>query len=143
MRLKRYLEMRGADVGPAARITAQSALMVGIYYDPVALDGAGELIRGWSAGDRQALRDAAPRLGFSAKVAGRTARDVARDMLALARAGLARRGRRDARGRDETGYLDALDAIVESGVEPAREWLKRYEGPWGGSVDPIFAEARI
>ncbi len=143
VRLKRYLEMRGADVGPAARIVAQSALMVGIYYDPLALDGASELIRGWSAAERQALRDAAPTLGLAAEIAGRTAREVARDMLALARGGLARRSRRDARGRDETSYLDVLDAIAESGVEPARAWLRRYEGPWGGSVDPIFAEARI
>jgi glutamate--cysteine ligase len=143
VRLKRYLEMRGADVGPAARIVAQSALMVGIYYDPLALNGAAELIAGWSAEDRQALRDAAPRFGLSARIGGRTARDVARDMLGLARAGLARRARRDAAGRDETQYLDVLDAIVETGVEPARAWLTRYEGPWKGAVDPVFTEARI
>src|SRR4051794_13994147 len=98
VRLKRYLEMRGADVGPPARITAQSALMVGLYYDSTALDGALQLIRGWSAEARQALRDEAPRLGFSARIAGRTARDIARDMLALARAGLTRRQRRDTGG---------------------------------------------
>jgi glutamate--cysteine ligase len=143
VRLKRYLEMRGADVGPAERIVAQSALMVGIYYDTKALDGASELIRGWSAEARQKLRDEAPRLGFAAEIGGRTVREVARDMLALARGGLARRGRRDAQGRDETRYLDPLDAIVESGVEPARVWLERFAGAWGRSVDPVFAEARI
>jgi glutamate--cysteine ligase len=143
VRLKRYLEMRGADVGPAERIVAQSALMVGIYYDTVALDAAGELIRGWSAQARQSLRDQAPRVGFGAEIGGRTAREVARDMLALARGGLARRARRDAGGRDETRYLDPLDAIVDSGVEPARAWLQRYADVWGRSVDPVFAEARI
>jgi glutamate--cysteine ligase len=143
VRLKRYLEMRGADVGPADRIVAQSALMVGLYYDAAALDGALELIRRWSAEERQTLRDEAPRLGLQARIAGRSVRDVARDMLTLARGGLSRRGRRDARGRDESQYLDALDAIVERGVEPARDWLARYEGPWGRSVDPIYAEARI
>jgi len=143
VRLKRYLEMRGADVGPAERIVAQSALMVGIYYDAAALDGAGELIRGWSAEARQKLRDEAPRLGLAADIGGRTVRDVARDMLALARAGLARRARRDASGRDEARYLDPLDAIAESGAEPARIWLERFAGAWGRSVDPVFAEARI
>jgi glutamate--cysteine ligase len=143
VRLKRYLEMRGADVGSAEHIVAQSALMVGLYYDGVALDGALELIGGWSPEERQTLRDEAPRLGLQARIAGRSVREVARDMLALARGGLARRGRRDARGRDETLYIDSLDAIVERGVEPARLWLDRFEGPWRGSVDPVFAEAEI
>jgi len=143
VRLKRYLEMRGADVGPPERIVAQSALMAGLYYDSVALDGAGELIRGWSAQARQKLRDEAPRLGLSAEIGGRSLREVARDMLALSRGGLARRARRDARGRDETRFLDPLDAIVETGVEPARAWLRRFEAEWGESVEPIFTEARI
>jgi glutamate--cysteine ligase len=143
VRLKRYLEMRGADVGSAEHIVAQSALMVGLYYDGVALDGAVELIRRWSAQERQTLRDEAPRLGLQARIAGRPVRDVARDMLALARGGLARRGRRDARGRDETPYIDSLDAIVERGEEPARLWLAQYEGPWGRSIDPVYAQARI
>ena len=143
VRLKRYLEMRGADVGTRSCIIAQSALMVGLYYDSVALDGALELIRRWSAEERQNLRDQAPRLGFQAQIAGRSLRDVARDMLALARGGLSRRGRRDARGRDEGQYLDPLDGLVARGVEPAREWLARFEGPWGGSVDPVYTEARI
>jgi len=143
VRLKRYLEMRGADVGTPERIVAQSALMVGLYYDSVALDGAVELIRGWSAQARQKLRDEAPRLGLSAEIGGRDLRGVARDMLALAREGLARRARRDGRGRDETLYLDPLDAIVASGVEPARAWLRRFEEEWDGSVAPVFGEARI
>ncbi len=143
VRLKRYLEMRGADVGSAERIVAQSALMVGLYYDQIALDGALELIRGWSAEARQTFRDEAPRLGFEARIGGRSAREIARDMLALSRDGLKRRARREAAGRDETRYLDCLDAIVASGVEPARAWRARFEGPWGGSVTPVFAEARI
>ena len=143
VRLKRYLEMRGADVGPPERIVAQSALMVGLYYDSVALDGAGELIRGWSAEARQQLRDEAPRLGLSAEIGGRTLREIARDMLALARGGLERRARRDARGRDETRFLEALDAIVASGEEPARAWLRRFWTEWGSRVEPIFGEAQI
>ena len=144
MRLKRYLEMRGADVGPPERIVAQSALMVGLYYDARALDGAGELIRGWSAEARQALRDEVPRLGLAARIAGRTVREIARDMLALARGGLARRARRDAaRARRDASISSPLDDIVERGTEPARLWLECFEGPWRGAVDPVFAEAQI
>jgi glutamate--cysteine ligase len=143
VRLKRYLEMRGADMGPPERIVAQSALMAGLYYDSAALDGAGELIRGWSAEARQKLRDETPRLGLSAHIGGRSLRDVARDMLALARSGLERRSRRDAQGRDESRFLDPLDAIAASGEEPARAWLRRFEGAWDRSVSPVFGEARI
>ena len=143
VRLKRYLEMRGADVGPPDRIVAQSALMVGLYYDARALDGASELIRGWSAEERQALRDDAPRLGLSARIAGRTARDIARDMLGLARGGLARRARRDAAGRDETHYLDPLDAIVETRRRARPRLARTFRRAVAQSVDPVFAEARI
>ena len=143
VRLKRYLEMRGADVGPPERIVAQSALMVGLYYDTIALDGALGLIRDWSAPERQALRDAAPRLGLSAEIRGRSLCDIARDMLALARGGLARRARRDASGRDETRFLDPLDAIVAGAEEPARTWLRRFEGEWAGATEPVFSQARL
>ena len=141
VRLKRYLEMRGADVGPPDRIVALSALMVGLYYDADSLAGAYDLIKGWSAEHRQALRDAAPRLGLAAEAAGRPARDVALDMLALARAGLARRARLDARGRDEGVHLDCLDEIARSGRSPAQDWIDRFDGPWGRSVEPAFQEA--
>jgi glutamate--cysteine ligase len=143
VRLKRYLEMRGADVGPPDRIVALSALMVGLYYDSGALAGATELIKGWSAEERQKARDDAPRLALAARIAGRELRDAAKDALALARGGLQRRARLDARGRDETAYLDPLDAIVADGRPPARHWIERFEGPWGRSVDPAFREASI
>jgi glutamate--cysteine ligase len=141
VRLKRYLEMRGADVGPPERIVALAALMAGLYYDPDALRSAEALIEGWSAEDRQKLRDDAPVLGLAAEIRGRDLRAVALDMLAIARAGLKRRRRLNARGEDETLYLRPLEAITESGREPARHWIQRYEGPWGRSVDPAFDEA--
>jgi glutamate--cysteine ligase len=141
VRLKRYLEMRGADVGPPDRIVAQAALMIGLYYDEDALRSAFDLIKGWSAEDRQAFRDQAPRLGLAAKVRGRDLRSVAADMLAIAREGLQRRARLNAKGEDETVWLKPLEAIAESGRTPAEGWLKRYEGPWKRSVDPAFVEA--
>ncbi|WGD29630.1 glutamate--cysteine ligase [Ancylobacter sp. WKF20] len=140
VRLKRYLEMRGADGGPWRNLCAQPALWTGIYYDTAALDAAWELCKSWNAEDRQALRDAVPRLGYKAEVAGRPVLDVARDMVAIARAGLARRDYRDSQGRDETRFLTPLDESLAAGRTPAEELLARYEGPWQRSVEPIFDE---
>ena len=140
-RLKRYLEMRGADVGPPERIVALSALMIGLYYDTDALSSAEALIEGWTAEDRQKLRDDAPLLGLAAEIRGRDLRAIAIDMLGIARGGLKRRARLNARGEDETIRLRPLEAIAESGNEPARKWIERYEGSWGRSVDPAFLEA--
>ena len=139
VRLKRYLEMRGADVGPPEHIVALSAFWVGLLYDNVALDGAWELVKGWSNEEREALRADVPKLALDATVAGRTVRDVARDALALSRAGLQRRGHRDGSGRDETRFLDVLDQIVAGRTE-AERLLERYHGPWGRSVAPAFRE---
>ncbi len=141
VRLKRFLEMRGADVGPPERIVALSALMAGLYYDPGALSAAEALTRGWTADDRQRLRDDVPALGLAAEVEGRSLRAVALDMLAIAHGGLKRRARLNGKGEDETIFLRPLEAIAESGREPARHWIERYEGPWGRSVEPAFDEA--
>jgi glutamate--cysteine ligase len=141
VRLKRYLEMRGADVGPPERIVALSALMIGLYYDADALSSAEALIAGWSAEDRQKLRDDAPLLGLAAEIRGRDLRAIALDMLGIARGGLKRRARLNTRGEDETIWLRPLEAIARSGREPARRWIQAYEGPWGRSIDPAFDEA--
>ncbi|HEX5867624.1 MAG TPA: glutamate--cysteine ligase [Beijerinckiaceae bacterium] len=140
VRLKRYLEMRGADVGPRERIVALTALWVGLLYDEAALDGAWDLVKGWSTEDRERLRAEVPRLGLKAEIAGRPLRDVARDVLALSRAGLTRRAVRDATNADETRYLDPLERIVASGRTPAEEALDQYRGAWGGSVEPAFRD---
>ena len=81
-----------------------------------------------------------PRLGFKATIAGRTALDLARECLALARAGLARRARRNAEGSDETRYLEPIRSFVERGITPAEELLAKFHGPWRGSVEPAFEE---
>jgi glutamate--cysteine ligase len=141
VRVKRYLEMRGADVGPPARIVALSALMAGLYYDRAALQSALDLIGDWSAEDRQKLRDDAPLLALGAKIRGRELRAVASDMLAIAHGGLKRRARLNAKGEGEAIHLRPLEMIAESGRAPAQKWIARYEGPWARSVDPAFAEA--
>ena len=133
--------MRGADVGPPERIVALSALMIGLYYDADALSSAEALIEGWSGEDRQKLRDDAPLLGLAAEIRGRDLKAIALDMLAIAQGGLKRRARLNARGEDETVWLRPLEAIADSGREPARHWIQAYEGRWGRSVDPAFDEA--
>ena len=140
VRLKRYLEMRGADVGPPAMIGALAAFWVGLLYDARALDEAWQLVRTWSAQDRQRLRDAVPREGFNATIQGRPLRDVAVDALVLARDGLRRRSRRDGTGRDEAHHLGPLDEIAASGRSQAEHWLAQYHGAWGGSVRPAFRD---
>jgi glutamate--cysteine ligase len=139
VRLKRYLEMRGADVGPTRRLPALSAFWVGLLYDEASLDAAWDLVKGWSADERQRLRDDVPRLGFKASVGDRAVLDLARECLALARAGLTRRAR-FAGGQDETTYLEPLEEIAARGQTPAEELLDKFFGPWGGSVDPVFDE---
>jgi glutamate--cysteine ligase len=140
VRVKRYLEMRGADLGPPDRIAAKAAFWVGLLYDEGALDAAWQMVKGWSNADRERLRRDVPRLALKAQVGGRSVREIALDALALARRGLAARAVRDAAGRDETHYLDPLDAIAEAGVTPAERLLERFHGPWGGSVEPAFRE---
>ncbi|SET66774.1 glutamate--cysteine ligase [Oceanicella actignis] len=141
-RLKRYLEMRGADGGPWRRLCALPALWVGLLYDQASLDAAWELCKGWTAEQREALRVDASVRGLKAEIAGRSLRDVARDVLELSRAGLARRARPGAGGLipDETHFLNALHEIVESGKTPAEELLERWQGPWKGDLTRIYAE---
>lgn len=137
VRLKRFLEMRGADVGDANMIAAQAAFWAGLYYDAGALDGAWQLVRELSAEERETMRAEVPRLGLDAPAGKRPLRELARDALALAEAGLKARARRDAQGRDETLYLAPLQAIAASRSR-AEDLLALYDGPWNRSVDPAF-----
>ncbi len=140
VRLKRYIEMRGADAGPLRMLNALPAFWVGLLYDPSSLDAAYEMVRGWTAGERQQLRDDVPRLGLSATIAGRTAKDVARDALHLSQKGLRARNRLDAKLRDESRFLEPLTAIVESGRGEAERLVELFEGVWKRSVEPAFVD---
>src|SRR5580704_486936 len=140
VRLKRYLEMRGADSGSLPNLLALPAFWAGILYDDDCLDAAWDLVKDWTAEERQKLRDDVPKQGLAAKVRGRTVFELATEVLTLARAGLARRKRFDVSGEDETRYLDVLDDRLARGTTPAQELLAKYHGPWRGSVDPIYSE---
>src|SRR5215472_2906599 len=119
VRLKRYLEMRGADCGPQERLPALPAYWVGLLYDDRALDAAWEIVKDWSAEERRKLRADVPRVGFKATIAGRSALDLAKLTLELSAQGLARRRRLDAQGRDESCYLAPIQEFVARGITPA------------------------
>ena len=140
VRLKRFLEMRGADGGRWRRICALPAFWVGLLYDKTALDAAWDLVKDWTAEERDRLRRDVPRAGFTARFRGTDVLTLARQTVAIARAGLAARRLNDRAGRDETGYLEPLEEGVASGRTPADELLARYETAWNGRVDPLFAE---
>lgn len=143
VRLKRFLEMRGADAGPEPMLNALPAFWVGLLYDQSSLDAAWDLVKGWSAAERQDLRDTVPKFGLQASVAGRPVLEVAREVLALARAGLSRRARHDAAGRDETAYLDPVMEIAARGETLAQRLAGRFESDWGGTIAPVFGEMAI
>ncbi len=142
VRLKRYIEMRGADAGPRSHIAALPALWVGLLYDAEALDAANRLVADWTAAERQALRDAVPRSALATPFRSGTARDLAREVLAIARGGLKRRGRLDAQGRDEGVHLDVLDEIVASGKTLAERLLADFEAN-GRDVDRVLASTEM
>ena len=140
VRLKRFLEMRGADGGPWRRICALPAFWVGLLYDAEALDAAETLTRDWTYKEVKAMRDAVPAEGIGAEFRGRTLREVAREVLAIARQGLANRGRKNREGYDETSFLSTLDEVVARGTTSAEEMLAAYHTRWGGSIEPAFLE---
>src|SRR6266404_3764188 len=140
VRLKRYLEMRGADGGPWGRLPALPAFWLGLLYDNVSLDAAWDIAKGWNAPERQALRDDVPRFGFKARIRDRYLFEIAKECLVLARSGLRRRSRIDHLGRDESRYLEPLERIIESGHTPAEEMLEKFDGAWNRSVGPAYDE---
>ncbi|MBI3675581.1 MAG: glutamate--cysteine ligase [Proteobacteria bacterium] len=140
VRLKKFLEMRGADAGAWRRICGMPALWVGIYYDSVALDAAWELVKDWTAEERQAMRDAVPRLAFKTPFRTRTVGDVAREMLEISAAGLRRRAAPDSVGGTEEGFLQPVRDMVDRGYTRAEELLANYKNQWRGDITPVFTE---
>jgi len=139
VRLKSFLEMRGADGGPWSRICALPALWVGLLYDQGSLDAAWDLVKDWSMEEREALRNAAPKHGLTTPIpGGGTLQDLGKEALAIARKGLNARGKLNSSGDNETGFLETLDEIVASGKVPAERLLDAYHGEWAGDVSRVY-----
>ncbi len=142
VRLKSFLEMRGADGGPWNRICALPAFWVGLLYDQGALDAAWDLVKGWDMEGREALRGAVPKLALDAPLpGGGKLRDVAAEVLAISRAGLTARGRLNSTGDNETIFLAPLDEIVASGKVPAQRLLDDYNGIWAGDITRVYEQS--
>jgi glutamate--cysteine ligase len=140
VRLKKFLEMRGADGGPWKRLCALPALWVGLLYDQGVLDAAWDLVKDWSLEDHDRLRAEVPRLALGAPVPGGTMQELAMRVLDLAAEGLRRRARLDYKGDDERGFLASLRQIAETGSTQADDLLRAYRTRWNGSVLPVFDE---
>jgi glutamate--cysteine ligase len=141
VRLKSFLEMRGADGGPWNKICALPAFWVGLLYDQTALDAAWDEVKDWPLEERQRLRDEVPKRGLATRTPdGGTLRDLARRILAISEAGLRARARFNGAGDDESGFLDPLREIVARGLTPAEQLLERFHGAWGGDVSRVYED---
>ena len=139
VRLKSFLEMRGADGGPWSRICALPAFWVGLLYEQSSLDAAWDLVKDWTVEEREDLRNSVPKLALDAPIpGGGTLRDLAKQVLPIARSGLAKRARLNSSGDNETGFLETLDEIVASGRVPAQVLLNRYHGEWGEDISRVY-----
>ncbi len=140
VRMKRFLEMRGADSGSQAKITALPAFWVGLLYDNNALDAAWDMIKGWSDDERQDLRNEVPKHALQGRFRRMKVLDLAREAMKISRHGLEARRKVDVKGRDETLHLDCLQEIVDSGRTTADDMLQHFNTGWKGRVDPVFAD---
>lgn len=140
VRLKQYLEMRGADGGPWNRLCALPAFWVGLLYDQASLDAAWDLVKDFTLAERHALRDGVPKQALKLPFRHGSVRDLAREALKIAAHGLKRRARLNKHGADESLFLEPLIEIVEANQTPAERKLELFHGAWGGSVDPVFRE---
>ena len=140
VRMKKFLEMRGADGGPWGRLCALPAFWVGLLYDDEALDAAWDLVKDFSREERHALRDGVPRHALKLPFRGGTVRDLAAEALKIAVQGLRRRNRIGGSGADESGFLDPLIEFTESNETPAERKLALFAGEWGGDIDRVFRD---
>jgi glutamate--cysteine ligase len=140
VRLKRFLEMRGADGGPWERICALSAFWVGLLYDSAALDQAWALVSDWTEEERQELRVRVPREALATQFRSTTVQEIARQALRISAKGLRTRARINTFSQDESIYLEPLKEVAMTGRTLADELIERFNGPWRGDIDHVFEE---
>ena len=140
VRLKQYLEMRGADGGPWGNLCALPAFWVGLLYDNQALTDAESYVADWTFDELFRLRIDVPKMALKTPFRDGTVKNIAQDVLEISKAGLRRRARLDSNGDDESSFLNPLYRIANSGKSPAENLIASFDGPWDGSVDPVFSE---
>ncbi|MDB3954373.1 glutamate--cysteine ligase [Alphaproteobacteria bacterium] len=140
VRLKHFIEMRGADGGPWSRLCALPALWVGLLYDSVAQDAAWELIKDWTVDEMQALRDNVPRMALKTPFRDGTLQDIAKQTVTIAYDGLKRRAVPGGKSADETQFLETLREIADSGISPAERLLESFEKEWDGDIRKVYEE---
>ena len=142
VRIKKFMEMRGADGGPWRRLCALPAFWVGLLYDQTSLDAAWDVCKAWNVETREAFRVAASTDGMTAEVDGKRMMDLARECIGISKAGLLARGKQGNGGLvpDETHFLNALEEVVETGSSPACEMVRKYRNEWGGDLSKIYEE---
>jgi glutamate--cysteine ligase len=142
VRLKRVIEVRGADAVPPGLICALPALWKGVLYDAEACAAAFELAAGWSQEEREAAMEAVARAGLAARIAGRSALDLARRLVEIAGEGLRRIGAAGTLDPDERGFLEPIRAQLALGKSPGEVVLERWEGEWNRSLVRLIEYAR-
>lgn len=140
VRLKTFLEMRGADGGPWTRICALPAFWVGLLYDETAMDAAWELVKDWTQEERDALRRDVPRLALDTPFRSAKVLDIAREAVRISKQGLKRRNRLSTGGLDESVHLAAIEENLAAGQCPADVLLQRYNGGWDGDLSRIYTD---
>ncbi len=139
VRLKSFLEMRGADGGPWSQICALPAFWTGLLYDQSALDAAWDLVKNWSMEERETLRNDVPKMGLQAPIpGGKTLQHLAHEVLDIASLGLTNRARLNSSGDNEVGFLDSLRNIAKTGKVPAQQLLENFQGEWQGDISKIY-----
>jgi glutamate--cysteine ligase len=143
VRLKQFLEMRGADMGSAESVTALAAFWTGLLYDSSALDAAWDMVKSWTAEERQRLRNEVPRTALATPFRTRSVFDLAREAVAISTAGLVNRSRLDGAGQNEAIHLAPLEQTLHLRKTPAERWLDLYRGEWQGDLTKIFEAAEL
>jgi len=141
VRLKQFLEMRGADGGPWSKLCALSAFWTGIYYHQSSLDAAWDMIKDWSEPEREGLRRTAPTIGLLAPFRNTNLQEITKQVLKLSHAGLTARAQLNGHGENESLFLLEMEQIAEDGITPAERLLEQYHGEWSGNLDNIFKTA--
>ncbi len=143
VRLKQWLEMRGADGGAWDFLCALPAIWTGLLYDATSLGAAYDIVKDWTAEERYALKQNTPKTGLKTPFRNMMVQDMARQILRIAEDGLQRREREDASSRDERIYLEPLQRVLQTGQTQADYWLSQYHGPWGQKLDPLFEQHSV